>query len=84
MIEKRILPDFKNEAEEAKWWFDHQDEVFEDFEKAAAEGRLGCGTAARLGGIPTTTTPLDSDDITPGRNAGILRFAQNDNKNGSE
>jgi hypothetical protein len=53
MTEKRILPDFKSEAEEAKWWFDHQDEVFEDFEKAAAEGRLGCGTAARLGGILT-------------------------------
>ena len=54
MIEKRILPDFKNEDEEAKWWFEHQDELFEDFERAAAEGRLGCGTAARLGGIPTT------------------------------
>jgi len=54
MIEKRILPDFKSEAEEAKWWFEHQDELNEDFERAAAEGCLGCGTAARLGGIPTT------------------------------
>jgi hypothetical protein len=44
-MEKRILPDFKSEAEEAKWWFDNQDELLKDFEQAAAEGRLGCGTA---------------------------------------
>ena len=67
MIEKRILPDFKSEDEEAKWWFEHQDEVFEDFEKAAAEGRLGCGTAARLGGIPTTTIRFDPGDIALAR-----------------
>lgn len=61
--EKRILPDFKSEAEEAKWWFDNQDELDKDFAQAAAEGRLGRGTAARIGGIPTTTIRLDPDDI---------------------
>jgi predicted DNA binding CopG/RHH family protein len=63
MMEKRILPDFKSEAEEAKWWFEHQDELLEDFEQAAKEGRLGRGTAARLGGIPTTTVRFDPEDI---------------------
>jgi len=67
MIEQRVLPDFKSEAEEAAWWDSHQDEVFEDFEKAAAEGRLGCGTAARLGGIPTTTIRFDPGDIALAR-----------------
>jgi hypothetical protein len=74
-MEKRILPDFKSEAEEAKWWFDHQDELLEDFEQAVAEGKLGRGTAARLAGIPatapipsaTTTIPLDPEDIALAR-----------------
>jgi predicted DNA binding CopG/RHH family protein len=66
-MEKRILPDFKSEAEEAKWWFEHQDELDEDFKQAAKEGRLGRGTAARLGGIPTTTIRLDPADIAMAR-----------------
>jgi len=66
-VEKRILPDFKSEAEEAKWWFDNQDELDKDFAQAAAEGRLGRGTAARIGGIPTTTIRLDPVDIEMAR-----------------
>ncbi len=66
-MEKRILPDFKSEAEEAKWWFDNQDELDKDFAQAAAEGRLGRGTAARIGGIATTTIRLDPDDIALAR-----------------
>lgn len=66
-MEKRILPDFKSEAEEAKWWFDHQDELDKDFQQAAKEGRLGQGTAARLAGIPTTTIRLDPADIALAR-----------------
>jgi predicted DNA binding CopG/RHH family protein len=66
-VEKRILPDFKSEAEEAKWWFDNQDELDKEFAQAAAEGRLGRGTAARIGGIPTTTIRLDPDDIALAR-----------------
>ena len=59
----RILPDFKDEAEEAKWWFDHQDEILDDFEQAAKDGTLLRGTAARVGGLPTTTIRLDPADI---------------------
>ena len=61
------LPKWANEAEEAKWWFDNQDELDKDFAKAAAEGRLGRGTAARVGGIPTTTIRLDPVDIEMAR-----------------
>jgi predicted DNA binding CopG/RHH family protein len=67
MPENRVLPEFKSEAEEAEWWDSHQDEIFSDFEKAAAEGRLGRGTAARKAGIPTTTIRLDPVDIQMAR-----------------
>ncbi len=66
-METRTLPDFKSEAEEAKWWFEHQDELDQDFARAAAEGTLGRGTAARIGAIPTTTIRLDPDDIALAR-----------------
>lgn len=72
-MEKRVLPDFKSEAEEAKWWFDNQDELDKDFALAAAEGRLGRGTAARIGGIPTTTIRLDPDDIALARDQATER-----------
>jgi len=62
-IEKRVLPDFKSEAEEAKWWFDNQDELLRDFQQAATEGRLGRGTPPQLGALPTTTIRLDPSDI---------------------
>jgi predicted DNA binding CopG/RHH family protein len=66
-MEKRILPNFKSEGEEAKWWFENQEALDKDFAQAASEGRLGRGTAARLGGIPTTTIRLDPSDIALAR-----------------
>jgi hypothetical protein len=74
------VPKFTTEAEEAKWWFDNQDKVFEEFKKAAKEGTLGRGGARRLfaeRGIPfpeekatptpTTTIRLDPSDIAAAR-----------------
>ena len=77
-MEKRVLPDFKSEAEEAKWWFENEDLIAAEFEKAAKEGRLGRGGIRRLfaeKGIPfkepkptpTTTIRLDPDDIAKAR-----------------
>jgi len=63
VIEKRVLPDFQSEAEEAKWWFDHQDEIIGDFERAAEDGTLLKGDAAKVKAIPTTTIRLDPNDI---------------------
>jgi predicted DNA binding CopG/RHH family protein len=62
-IEKRVLPDFQSEAEEAKWWFDHQEEILGDFERAAENGTLLRGPAARVKALPTTTIRLDPADI---------------------
>jgi hypothetical protein len=41
------IPKFANESEEAAWWFDNQPAMLAMFEKAAAEGRLGHGTAKK-------------------------------------
>jgi hypothetical protein len=38
---------FANEAEEAAWWESHEDALFDEFEKATDEGRIGTGTAAK-------------------------------------
>ena len=62
-MEKRILPEFSSEAEEARWWFDNQAELDADFERAAADGELSRGTVARRAGIPTGMVPLDPEDM---------------------
>ena len=74
------LPKFANEDEEAKWWFENQELIADEFEKAAKEGRLRTGGIRRLfaeRGIPfpeekakltpTTTIRLDPDDIAEAR-----------------
>lgn len=72
------LPKFDNEDEEAKWWFENQELVANEFEKAAKEGRLGRGGVRRLlaekgisfqepGPTPTTTIRLDPEDIAKAR-----------------
>jgi hypothetical protein len=75
------LPAFATEAEEAKWWFDNQELVADEFEKAAEEGRLGRGGVRRLFAekgipfpepkptlpLPSTTIRLDPDDIAKAR-----------------
>jgi predicted DNA binding CopG/RHH family protein len=65
MKEKEFqIPDFENEEQEAKWWAENPDFILARFESAAAENRLGRGTAARRGMTPTTTIRLDPADIS--------------------
>jgi hypothetical protein len=72
------VPKFANEDEEAKWWFDNRELVSDEFQKAAAEGRLKRGGVRRLFAergipfpepkpLPTTTIRLDPDDIAKAR-----------------
>jgi hypothetical protein len=76
------IPTFATEAEEAKWWFENDDKIAAEFEKAAKEGRLGRGGVRRLlaeKGIPfpeplkapaptpSTTIRLDPEDIAKAR-----------------
>lgn len=72
------LPKFANEDEEAKWWYENQELIADEFEKAMKEGRIRRGGIRRLfaeKGIPfkepkltpTTTIRLDPDDIALAR-----------------
>jgi hypothetical protein len=62
------LPEFVNEDEEAKWWFENREVVSAEFIKAAKEGRLRRGSVrARLEGRePEFLPPMQiDDDISP-------------------
>src|SRR5271156_3744050 len=65
---KTTIPKFKSESEEADWWFNNQDYVLEFFQKAAAEGRLGQGTAKKRftekQPAISTTIRLDPTDLS--------------------
>ena len=65
------VPKFATEAEEAKWWFENQDKLLEEFKKATAEGRVGIGTVAKRAALRTTTIRvtirLDPEDIAKAR-----------------
>ena len=70
------IPGFATDGEEAKWWFENRERLSEEFQKAAAEGRIGRGGLASLLAergihpvqpLPTTTIRLDSKDIEAAR-----------------
>lgn len=78
------LPKWANEDEEAKWWYENQELLADEFEKAVKEGRVKTGGIRRLfaeKGIPfkepkltpTTTIRLDPDDIAKAREQAAKR-----------
>lgn len=67
MSEELKIPDFENEAAEARWWANHQNQIAAALKQAAKKGRLGRGTVARTGPTPTTTIRLDPEDISRAR-----------------
>jgi predicted DNA binding CopG/RHH family protein len=60
---KLKTPEFKSEAEEARWYEKNQDALLTEFKDAAKDGTLGQGTLAKRGLTPTTTIRLDKRDI---------------------
>ena len=62
-----IVPKFENEAAEAKWWFENQDSLFDEFERAGGEGRLGRGTVARRASAAAALVALDPEDVERAR-----------------
>jgi transcription elongation GreA/GreB family factor len=46
-MEPRKIPKFATEAEEARWWYDHRDEIAQDIIDASRAGRLGEGSRSR-------------------------------------
>jgi hypothetical protein len=63
MANRRVLPKFADESEEAKWWFEHSDELDADFLAAAADGTLRRGTIARRFGLSSNIIHIDSKDV---------------------
>jgi predicted DNA binding CopG/RHH family protein len=58
-----VVPAFRTEAEEADWYFTHQDELLSAFKKAARKGTLGRGTAAKQARTRAITIRLNSEDL---------------------
>lgn len=54
---------FRSEEDEANWWDQQEDALAVEFQRAAANGTLGHGTAVRKGATPTTTIRLAASDI---------------------
>ena len=63
------LPKFDNEAEEARWWYENQNLLAEEFHRSATNGTLKQGTAMRraLEFEAASTIQLDPDDISRAR-----------------
>jgi hypothetical protein len=47
-MSNRKLPQFKDEAEEARWWYEHRDDVATEIVKTSRKGRTGPGSVSRL------------------------------------
>jgi predicted DNA binding CopG/RHH family protein len=60
---KLLTPEFKSEAQEARWYEKNQDALLVEFKDAAKDGTLGRGSLAKRGLTPTTTIRLDKGDI---------------------
>jgi predicted DNA binding CopG/RHH family protein len=67
MAQRLEVPKFANEAEEARWWFENQDIVADEFELAASEGRLGHGRAKQRVLAARGLLQLESEDAERAR-----------------
>ena len=71
MSDKRKIPQFQSEAEEAQWWFDQREKTAEWMERAVAEGRttdLASILAKRQGGsTPSVSIRIDPADLSGAR-----------------
>ena len=63
MDQKLVIPKFENEAAEAKWWFDNQDSLFDEFERAGQAGELRRGSVLRRANTAALAVALDPEDV---------------------
>jgi predicted DNA binding CopG/RHH family protein len=67
-METPKIPKFENEADEARWAYEHREDLAAAFLQAAQEGRVRQGTLKQRGGItPPTTIRLAPEDISRAR-----------------
>jgi hypothetical protein len=63
MRDKRNVPVFNSEAENAQWWFDHRDRFESDLRQALMDGSAGVGTVARRMRQVEHSIELDAADL---------------------
>jgi hypothetical protein len=62
MNNRREIPAFANEEEEAKWWFDNREQHAEEFIQAAKDGLVTRGAMVRRGLVRTPSICIPSSD----------------------
>jgi predicted DNA binding CopG/RHH family protein len=73
MMEKRKMPTFKSEADEAAWWYAHREETARWMEEAAATGHTTTLSQVlqrarqRSGATPTVSIRIAPEDIARAR-----------------
>lgn len=72
-MQKRKIPKFKSEADEAAWWYTHREETARWMEEAAAAGETTTlaevlqRARQRAGTTPTVSIRIDPEDIARAR-----------------
>jgi hypothetical protein len=64
-MEKRRIPVFASESEEAKWWYDNREALADDMVAAIREGRLGEGSKARWARLQAEKQQSESPVVAP-------------------
>lgn len=76
MGNRRVVPRFKTEKEEADWWYQNQDKIAKDLEQAAKKGelkRLDKATLRARLASRVVTIRLPEEDITLARQQAALK-----------
>jgi hypothetical protein len=68
-MEKRRIPVFASESEEAKWWYDNREALADDMVAAIREGRLGEGSKARWARLQAEKQQSESPVVAPASSA---------------
>ena len=72
-MNKRQIPTFATEADEADWWFEHADDLADDMAKAAEEGQLGRGTTMKRAIALNNLVQLEPRDMALARDQAAQR-----------
>jgi len=62
--QRKQLPSFANEAEEAQWWFDNREARSDEFVQAIRDGRVTRGAMVGRGLVRTPSIDIDPEDMS--------------------
>ena len=73
MTNKRVIPKFNSEAEEADWWFEHADDFADDILAGIADGTLKRSTVAQRFGLVSNVVEIKPTDAERAREYAATR-----------